>query len=349
MTPRKTTSAAAPSKTAKLVVGAATKGDLDALKALHKSGADLNAQYRGYRALHALIQTKPHADATAPSPDQLKMFSWLLAHGVDPELPGAWPPSRAILVAAFMGTRQYVDLLVRHGFRIDPFVSAAIGDAAAVKRALGRDPSIATARDQHGLTLLQCAAASRMGRHDRKTRGRLLSIAEMALDGGADPHAATKSWTHDVDAVYFAASSRQMSIFSLLLERGADPTRALTTALWNGGDDSSALAEVALARGADVNRAEAEKRPLLNDLIRWGQFGPARWLLAHGADPNRAQGMDGSPTAGWTSLHQAASRGNVKMVEDLIAAGADIRRKDAAGRTPADVARMKAVLQWLSP
>jgi ankyrin repeat protein len=59
--------------------------------------------------------------------------------------------------------------------------------------------------------------------------------------------------------------------------------------------------------------------------------------------------MDGSPTAGWTALHQAASRGNIKMVEDLIKAGADIARKDAAGAVPADIARVKAVLQWLTP
>jgi ankyrin repeat protein len=188
-----------------------------------------------------------------------------------------------------------------------------------------------------------------MGRADAKTRRRLLAIAEMALDEGADPHAATKSWLHDVDAVYFAASSHQCEMFDLLLARGGNATRALTNALWNGGREHAVLAEIALKHGAEVNKTEAESRPLLNDLIRWGQFGPARWLLAHGADPTRAQGMDGSPTAGWTALHPAASRGNVKMVEDLIAAGADITRKDATGKTPADIARVKAVLQWLSP
>jgi ankyrin repeat protein len=340
---RKTPSAA------KAVVDAAQRADIDAMKALLKGGADINAPYRGYRALHALIQTKPHADATAPSAKQLKAFSWLLANGADPELPGAWVPSRAILVAAFWGSQEYVDLLTRHGARIDAFVSAALGDAAAVKRAIARDKSIATTRDPHGLTLLQCAAASRMGRSDKKVAGRLLSIATMALDAGADPHAATKSWSHDVDAVYHAASSKQLALFSLLLDRGGDATRALTNALWNGGDQFAALADIALAHGADVNRAEAGGRPLLNDLIRWGQFGPARWLLAHGADPNRSQGRDGSASAGWTSLHQAASRGNVKMVEELVAAGADIKRKAASGATPADVARAKAVLQWLTP
>jgi ankyrin repeat protein len=273
----------------------------------------------------------------------------LLAHGADPDLPGAWVSSRAILVAAFMGSQEYVDLLIRHGCRTDAFVSAALGDAAAVKRAIGRDPMIAVARDPQGLTVLQCASASRMGRANKKVAARLLSIAAMALDAGADPHAATKSWSHDVDAVYMAASSRQLLLFKLLLDRGANATIALTNALWNGGDDYAALAKIALAHGADVNKAEAEHRPLLNDMIRWGRFGPARWLIAHGADPNRSQGHDGSPTAGWTALHQAASRGNVKMVEELLAAGADITRKDARGAVPADIARVKAVLQWLTP
>jgi len=333
----------------KSIVDAAQKADTDSIHALLKRGADINAPYRGYRALHALIQTKPHADAVAPSAAQLTAFSWMLDHGADPDLPGAWPQARAILVAAFAGAPQYVDLLVRHGFKSDAFVSAALGDAAAVKRAIGRDPSIAVARDPHGLTLLQCAAASRMGRADAKTRRRLVSIAEMALDAGADPHAAIRSWQHDVDAVYLAAGSHQIEMFDRLLTRGGDATRALSNALWNGGPDHPALAGIALKHGADVNKTEAGARPLLNDLIRWGQFAPARWLLAHGADPNRAQGSDGSPTAGWTALHQAASRGNNKMVEDLISAGADINRKDATGAVPADIARVKAVLQWLTP
>jgi ankyrin repeat protein len=93
---------------------------------------------------------------------------------------------------------------------------------------------------------------------------------------------------------------------------------------------------------------------LLNDLIRWGQFTPARWLLAHGADPNRAQDTnvtdaDGRLTdsGGWTALHQAASRGNVRMVDALLKAGADPARRDAAGRTPFDIAAAQPIKKLL--
>lgn len=342
MPPKKATATVA----AKLIVGAAQAADLPTLKALVAAGGDINASYRHYRALHALIQTKPHAEATAPSAAQVACFKWMLKHGADPEQLGAWPASRAVLVAAFMGARVYVDALLEAGARVDVFVSAALGDATAVRRTLKNDATLARARDVGELTILQCAAASRMWRHEPKLKPKLIEIATMALDAGADPHAATRSWDADVDAVYFAASSHHVAMFELLLTRGADATRALTPALWNGGKDFAPLADAALAHGADVNRAHAEGRPLLNDLIRWGQFAPAMWLVEHGADPNRAQpdGLRDSDnqlldSAGWTALHQAASRGNVRMVEALMAAGADPSRTDRAGRTAYDIAR----------
>ncbi len=336
------------------MVGAAQAADIGRLEALIEAGGDINATYRGYRGLHALIQTKPHADAAAPSAAQLTCFRWMLAHGADPEQLGAWPPARALLVAAFMGTRDYIDALVNAGARVDVFVSAALADRAAVARALEADPTLARGRDAGGLTVLQCASASRLGRDDEAARARLLEIARLLLDAGADPHAPTSSWGHDVDAVYLAASSHHLDMFTLLLDRGADATRALVPALWNTGTSFEAFAAVALAYGARVNDTVAERRPLLNDLIRWGQFAPAKWLLDHGADPNRTQGVDvtdadGKPsdTAGWTALHQAASRGNVRMVEALIAAGGDVSRVDHAGRTPYDVARAAPLKTFL--
>lgn len=335
-----------------LAIGAVQAADIARLERLFSAGADLNALHRGYRPLHALIQTKPHADATTPSAKQLECAQWLIEHGADPELHAAWPPARAILVAAFAGAREYVELLRDAGARVDIYVSAALGDRAAVARALKKTPTVARGRDvgadggeRDGLTALQCAAASRLGRTDAALRARLVEIAQLLIDAGADPNAKTRSWGHDVDAVYFAASAHHVEMFELLLDSGADATEALTPALWNGGALFEPLAAAAMARGANANAALGDKRPLLNDLIRWGQFKPALWLLAHGADPNRPQALDVTDaegrltdSGGWTALHQAASRGNVKMVEALIKAGADVTRRDAAGRTPFDIA-----------
>jgi ankyrin repeat protein len=95
----------------------------------------------------------------------------------------------------------------------------------------------------------------------------------------------------------------------------------------------SELVEIAFAHGAGVDRAMHEGRPLLNDLVRWGQFQQAFALLDRGASPNVAD------ERGWTALHRAASRGNERMLRRLLAAGADPGRKDRDGHTPLEVAR----------
>jgi hypothetical protein len=90
------------------VVGAAQAASLIALQGLLKQGGDLNASYRNYRPLHALIQEQTHEATGRPSAERLQCLDWLLAHGANPELTGGWPPARAIITAAFMGIPAYV-------------------------------------------------------------------------------------------------------------------------------------------------------------------------------------------------------------------------------------------------
>jgi ankyrin repeat protein len=311
---------------------------LAALKQLHESGADLNAGHRGYRALHALIQSKPHAACHPPTAHELETFAWLLDHGADPSLDGGWPSVNAALLAAFTGVPDFIEILLARGVPMDLSLAAALGDSSFVRSHLqAGDP----------LRALHCAAASRLGHRDAAVAAELLAIARAAVNAGADVNGTVHSRGHDVDAAYFAANAGNLEMFELLLDLGADPTRALAPALWNTGARFAEFGAAALARGAEVNRAEAANRPLLNDLIRWGQFAPARWLLARGADPNRAQGRDGTDTAGWTALHQAASRGNATMAEAVVAAGARLDARDAAGRTPLDVTRAAPLKRWL--
>ena len=83
--------------------------------------------------------------------------------------------------------------------------------------------------------------------------------------------------------------------------------------------------------GAVIDRATASGKPLLNDLIRWGQIPQMTWLLEHKASPNVPD------ERGWTAVHQAASRGNVRIMRAVLEAGGDPRRRDKEGRTPRDV------------
>ena len=307
------------------IVEAGRWASVKAIELLHRSGADLNASWRGYRPLHALLQEDPHASSGKPSAERLACLGWLLEHGADPEQLGAWPPARAIIIAAFVGEPEYVKRLRKAGARMDGFAGAALGDRRLVEKTLRTRPEFARQRDgSGGLTALQCAAGSRL------PGAALVGIARLLLDAGAEVGARTESWGHAVDAVYLAASAKNKALFQLLLERGADATEALSPALWNANED---LAEMAMAHGADPDRAVAEGKPLLNHLICWGQIRQALWLLARGASPNICD------ERGWTAAHQAASRGNERMMRTVIEGGGDLGRRDKEGRTPLDIAQ----------
>ncbi len=319
----------------RLIVEAARVARPEVLGLLLARGADPNGTHRGYRPLHALIQERPHGSRDEPSQERLRCLEMLLESGADVDALGGWPSARAVLVAAFTGLDAFVRRLrpkPSRGRAVDVFAAAAFLDVAAIRRAVEVDARSATARDGGGVTALMCVSASRVGRGDAKSDRDRLEIAAALLDAGADPNATVKSWSEIVDVAYFAASAGHLDLFELLLERGADATRALPSAAWN--HDAGAI-DVALRFGADVDRAVQGDRPLLNDLVRWGQFGPALALLARGASPNVADGH------GWTAVHQAASRGNVRALRALLAAGGDARARDADGKTPLDVARAK--------
>jgi ankyrin repeat protein len=214
--------------------------------------------------------------------------------------------------------------LTKGGARIDGFAGAPFGDRKLVERALRERPDFARERDSGGLTALQCAAGSRL------PGAPVADVARLLLDAGAEVGALTKSWNHDVDALYFAVGANHGPIVEMLLEHGADPTATLAHAVWATRTD---MAELALDRGADPDRATANGKPLLNDLIRWGQIPGVMWMLAHGASPNIPDDH------GWTAVHQAASRGNARILKAVLEAGGNFGRPDHDGHTPIDIAR----------
>jgi ankyrin repeat protein len=290
-----------------------------ALALLLQAGADLNASWRNYRPIHALLQEEPHAVAGKPAPARLACLEWLLDNGADPELLGAWPPARAIIIAAFVGSPEYVKVLRAGGAKIDGFAASALGDRKLVEKTLRQEPDFVHARDHLGLTALQCAAGSRMPRADT------LAIARILIAAGADVRAVTRSWADEVNAVHFAAGRKDRAMFDLLLASSADPTDALSRALWAHAYD---LAQSALDRG-------------LNDMIRWGKLRPMQWLLKRGASPNIPD-RDGR-----TAVHQAQSRGNARMLQAVLQAGGDPARRDREGRTPGDLTKSEKLAGML--
>jgi len=302
---------------------------LPGIRLLVAGGGDLNASFKNYRGLHALIQERPHAGVRS-TPARIACLTWMLGHGADPEQLAAWPQARALVVAAFVGDRGYVDALREAGARIDVFTASALGDAARVKKLLAKDPGLASARDGGLLTALQCCAGSKMGEGNRAVAKGLLGCARALVNAGADVNALTQSWGHQVSVAYFAIRSGQLEMLTLFLDHGLDATSAVATAAWEGRGD---ILDLLIARGADLGRACDHTRPVLNELVRWGQFSLARLYLSKGGAVNQADDR------GWTSMHQAVSRGNVKMLKDLLAAGGDAKVADHDGRTPRGMAK----------
>jgi ankyrin repeat protein len=88
-----------------------------------------------------------------------------------------------------------------------------------------------------------------------------------------------------------------------------------------------------------VNRARDGDKPLLNQMIRWGQFPPMYWLIAKVASPNEPD------ERGWTAEHQAASRGNERMLQAVLDAGGDRDRKSKEGHMPLDIAKLQRAVK----
>ena len=87
------------------------------------------------------------------------------------------------------------------------------------------------------------------------------------------------------------------------------------------------MMELFLARGADINKANASGEQALL-LAAWkGQLAAVRWLVERGASLNR-QGKQ------WAALHYAAFGGHTEVVAYLLERGADINALSSNGSTP---------------
>ncbi len=201
-----------------------------------------------------------------------------------------------------------------------------------------------------------------------------MKLTKMLIDAGADPNYANP---RGITALTLAASNGATSIAKVLLEAGADPelsAKDIPTPLM-AATNHSAIMDLLLAHGADVNQTDEQGRtallaaasrfpgkgvkPLLKagadpngrgpdgDLpllaaVQHKVVHPVRWLLDAGADPNvcfdKASTWDQSIRKGTTPLMYAAETGRAKLVEILLEAGADPAAKDSANQTALDLA-----------
>lgn len=124
-----------------------------------------------------------------------------------------------------------------------------------------------------------------------------------------DPHPEWES------AIYSAAGIAQHpGLTRLLLERGADPNDQETPYHVVETYDNTVMKIL-------VESGRLNDRSLTTLLLRktdWHDYEGIKWLLGHGADPNRATHW------GWTAFHHAVLRDNrINIIRALLGHGAD--------------------------
>jgi uncharacterized protein len=166
-------------------------------------------------------------------------------------------------------------------------------------------------------------------RDNRIDRTAALDLIALLLERGADPNARTReypperrfitslgslSWVDFTGQTPFlrAALAGDVSVMSLLLEHGADPT----IATFAGTTPLMAAAGVNWA----VNQTFDE--------------GPAALLAAVELCVSLGLDVDASNSMGLRAIHGAANRGSNDIIEHLAALGARLDVPDAHGRTP---------------
>ena len=214
----------------------------------------------------------------------------------------------------------------------DIFVAAILGNEAAVRRFVERDPERATSTGQlYDWDPLTYLCFSRYLRLDRSRSDGLVRTARFLLEHGASANTGFYSQDHEPDpsletVIYGAAGvARHAELTRLLLDHGADPNDGETPYHAPEGYDNAALKML-------VESGKVDADGLVTMLTRkhdWHDYEGIEWLLQHGADPNRLSRW------GRKSLHQALERNNpARFIELLLDHGADPKLLNGAGKSP---------------
>jgi ankyrin repeat protein len=259
-------------------------------------------------------------------------------------------------VACRSGSVEVARCLIESGARLDTrgrngnsLLHLATNEVKTVKLLVEKGADI-EARDDQGETPLHLACWNGW-----------VETAAFLLDQGADIEARSLSGKTPLlrGVLWECTVCRQLrpgSVTTLLLERGANPSRGndsnITPLHCAASKANTELFKLLLQYGADVEPKSRLGLTPLHSLADSGSLESARHLLQKGADgqPRNDEGN--------TPLHLAAQRRDVEFVRLLLEAGADRLVKNHKGQLPVHLAsegaqkseeRQRKVIDLLEP
>lgn len=282
----------------------------------------MDATNRRRRPLHLAVVQRQRAS-----------LDELLAYGADVEAVDA-AGLTALDQAALDGARDLATRLIEHGARVGLPAAVALGRTADVDRLLAEDPASLRPGGRWARLIVRAAEHAPGDVIERLVR------AGASVHVRDDYHTAVDG-THGYTALHAAAFHGNLSAVRVLLRHGADPAAREdrwwgTPAGWAAYAHHDTVRDVILDGAIDVFDAIAhDRRTQLGEILdrdpralerpfgRYvtGDHTPRSWL-----DP------------AWTPIAYAAVYGTAETVRALLARGADLAVRDAAGRTPADLA-----------
>jgi len=273
------------------VIEAARNSDRAALRALIQKKADVNQpEADGATALH-----------WAAYRDDLESVDLLLAAGANVNAAndlGATALWNACTSAALPVAKRLLDAGANPNLALiageTPLMAAARAGKAGVAELLLAKGANANARGPRGQTALMWAVAER---HP--------DVVKVLLTR-ADVHARSDEWRE-----MMAVPPHGLPLYNKLIPHGRDTAMLFAARV---GDLESA--KLLAASGANVNDADAWGVSATVLAAHGGFTDLVVWLLDHGADPNAAD-------AGFTAMHVAIMWRDTRMVEALLAHGAN--------------------------
>jgi ankyrin repeat protein len=237
-----------------------------------------------------------------------------------------------LYTAALYRNQQAIDFLLVHGAVVDIFSCAYLGRAADAKTLLNRNPNLARATTQNGMTALHYAAMA--GNFD---------VADMLLRFDADVNALD---SHGMTPLMHAChagpwkSQPADDIIQLLLDNNARVDLFQAAAMGR-----TALIETLLDQdGSLIDASDDDGNTALFHAARNNRFAAVKLLVERGADVNR------SDAVGIAALHRTSQECSDELIQYLIdhradahlccyvACGDETGTRDALARNP-DAAR----------